>query len=66
MPGINAPGDYLRDYAPNPGKVALDVLRKANDGTYEHYFPARPKSTTSSSPVTAPQAQASATPKGRQ
>ena len=46
VPGINTAGDYLRDYAPNPGKYALEVLRKANDGTYEHYFPARPKSTT--------------------
>ncbi|MBA2301863.1 MAG: hypothetical protein H0W08_04450 [Acidobacteria bacterium] len=41
VPGINAPGDYLKDYAPNPGKYALEVLRKANAGTYEHYFPAR-------------------------
>ena len=39
MPGINAPGDYLKDYAPNPGKYALQVLDKANKGIYEHYFP---------------------------
>jgi hypothetical protein len=39
VPGINAPGDYLKDYAPNPGKYALEVLDKANKGTYEHYFP---------------------------
>jgi hypothetical protein len=39
VPGINAPGDYLRDYAPNPGAYALKVLQKAQNGTYEHYFP---------------------------
>ena len=39
VPGINAPGDYLRDYAPDPGKYSLGVLDKANKGTYEHYFP---------------------------
>ncbi|MCR4339353.1 MAG: hypothetical protein NUW01_05640, partial [Gemmatimonadaceae bacterium] len=39
VPGINAPGDYLRDYAPNPGAYALKVLDKAAKGTYEHYFP---------------------------
>ena len=41
VPGINAPGDYLKDYAPNPGTYALGVLDKANKGTYEHYFPGR-------------------------
>ena len=40
LPGINAPGDYMRDYAPNPGKYALKVVEKANGGSYEHYFPA--------------------------
>jgi hypothetical protein len=39
VPGINAPGNYLRDYAPDPGKYSLGVLDKANKGTYEHYFP---------------------------
>ena len=39
VPGINAPGDYLKDYAPNPGKHALEVLDKAMKGTYDHYFP---------------------------
>ena len=39
VPGINAPGDYLKDYAPDPGKYALQVLDKANEGIYEHYFP---------------------------
>ena len=39
VPGINAPGDYLKDYAPNPGKYALEVLEKATKGNYDHYFP---------------------------
>jgi hypothetical protein len=39
VPGINAPGDYLKDYAPAPGKYAFAVMDKANKGTYEHYFP---------------------------
>ncbi len=39
VPGINAPGDYLKDYAPDPGKFALMVMQKAKDGTYAHYFP---------------------------
>jgi hypothetical protein len=43
VPGINAPGDYMKDYAPNPGRYALEVVRKANNGTYEHYFPQRPQ-----------------------
>jgi hypothetical protein len=45
MPGINAPGDYLRDYAANPGAYALKVLEKANAGTYERYYPAPSKTT---------------------
>jgi hypothetical protein len=39
VPGINAPGDYLKDYAPNPGDYAFKVLDKTKNGTYEHYFP---------------------------
>ena len=39
VPGINAPGDYMKDYAPNPGDYAFKVMQKAADGTYEHYFP---------------------------
>ena len=48
VPGINAPGDYLKDYAPNPGKYSLNVLDKANKGTYEHYFPAKSAGTAPS------------------
>ncbi len=40
VPGVNAPGDYMKDYAPNPGKYALMVLDKAMKGTYANYFPA--------------------------
>jgi hypothetical protein len=39
IPGINAPGDYMKDYAPNPGKYALDVMDRAIKGGYDHYFP---------------------------
>ena len=39
VPGINAPGDYMKDYAPNPGDYAFKVMERAKDGTYEHYFP---------------------------
>ena len=38
--GINAPGDYMRDYAQKPGEYALRVVEKAVAGTYEHYYPA--------------------------
>ena len=41
VPGINAPGDYLRDYAQKPGAYALKVIDKAGKGTYEHYYPPR-------------------------
>lgn len=39
VPGINAPGDYLKDYAPRPGEYALQVIDKAGKGTYERYYP---------------------------
>ena len=39
VPGINAPGDYLKDYAQNPGAYSLKVMEKAQNGTYTHYFP---------------------------
>jgi hypothetical protein len=39
VPGINAPGDYLKDYAPNPGAYALKIVHEAVKGTYDHYFP---------------------------
>jgi len=51
VPGINVPGDYLRDYAPKPGEYALKVLDKANTGTYERYFPAQTKTSTPPAPA---------------
>ncbi len=39
VPGVNAPGDYMKDYASNPGKYALMTLDQATKGTYAHYFP---------------------------
>jgi hypothetical protein len=39
VPGINAPGDYMKDYAPDPGGYSLKVLERAMKGTYDHYFP---------------------------
>jgi hypothetical protein len=39
VPGINVPGDYLKDYAPNPGRYSMQVMEKAQNGSYSHYFP---------------------------
>jgi hypothetical protein len=39
VPGVNIPGDYVKDYAPNPGAYALKLLDSATKGTYGHYFP---------------------------
>ena len=39
VPGINAPGDYMKDYAPDPGAYALKLMDRATKGTYDHYFP---------------------------
>jgi hypothetical protein len=39
VPGINAPGDYMKDYAQKPGDYAFKVMERANAGTYDHYFP---------------------------
>jgi len=58
VPGINAPGDYLKDYAPNPGDYAFKVMEKANNGTYEHYFPGAGSQIT----LGAPAAPAKGTP----
>lgn len=43
IPGINAPGDYMKDYAPHPYDVAKSVIDKALDGTYSHYYPQQDK-----------------------
>jgi len=62
VPGINAPGDYLKDYAPNPGKYAFEVVDKANKGTYEHYFPGAGARITYGSPSAAPAPASTAPP----
>jgi hypothetical protein len=46
LPGINAPGDYMRDYAPAPYTYAKSVIEKVMNGTYEHFFPKPAQSTT--------------------
>jgi hypothetical protein len=39
MPGINAPGEYAKDYAPNPWRTVKGVIDKVIAGHYEHFFP---------------------------
>lgn len=58
VPGINAPGDYLKDYAPNPGAYAFKVLDRAAKGTYDHYFPGAGAQITYSGQPSAPAAPA--------
>jgi hypothetical protein len=42
LPGINAPGDYRRDYAPDPWSYSKRVIDQVLAGTYAHFFPKRP------------------------
>ncbi len=47
IPGINAPGDYMKDYGANPWAYAKATMDKAVGGTYQFYFPlAKPGSKT--------------------
>jgi hypothetical protein len=39
IPGINAPGQYATDYAPNPWRTVKQVIDKVLAGNYEHFFP---------------------------
>jgi hypothetical protein len=39
MPGVNAPGQYATDYAPNPWRTVKGVIDKVMAGRYEHFFP---------------------------
>jgi hypothetical protein len=39
IPGINAPGNYMTDYAPDPWKTVKMVIDKVLAGTYEHFYP---------------------------
>jgi hypothetical protein len=54
VPGINVPGDYLKDYAQNPGEYSLKVLDSATKGTYKHYFPLKPPTTNGGTQKPAP------------
>jgi hypothetical protein len=38
IPGINAPGKY-EDYAKDPWKTFVEVMKKVNAGTYEYFYP---------------------------
>ncbi len=40
VPGINVPGNYERDYAPNPYKYSQMVMGQGAAGTYRHFYPA--------------------------
>lgn len=40
--GINTPGDYMKDYAPDPWKTVKSVIDKVVAGTYEHFYPKTP------------------------
>src|SRR5713226_6101175 len=39
IPGINAPGNYATDYAPDPWRTVKLVIDKVLAGKYEHFFP---------------------------
>jgi hypothetical protein len=39
MPGINAPGQYATDYAPDPWRTVKRVTDAVLAGNYEHFFP---------------------------
>jgi len=53
VPGINVPGDYLKDYAPDPGAYAIKLMDQANSGNYDHYFPGAGASITFNAPKAA-------------
>ena len=39
IPGINAPGDYMADYAPDPWRTVKGVIDRVLAGNYDHFFP---------------------------
>jgi hypothetical protein len=39
MPGINAPGDYQKDYADDPWTHIVKVMNEVEDGTYPYLYP---------------------------
>jgi hypothetical protein len=38
LPGINAPGKYS-DYAKDPWKTVMSVMKRIEAGTYEYFYP---------------------------
>ena len=57
-PGINAPGDYLKDTRRTQASSTIKVLEKADNGTYEHYYPKAPAQKTTSATPPAPGSRA--------
>lgn len=49
VPGINAPGTYMTDYAPDPWKTVKGVIDKVTAGRYEHFYPPQRATRTSAS-----------------
>ncbi len=47
VPGINASGDYLTDYAPDPFKYVRGVSERIVNGTYQFFYPVVVPPTTS-------------------
>ncbi len=39
IPGINAPGDYQKDYADDPWTHIVKVMNEVEDGTYPYLYP---------------------------
>ena len=39
LTAINAPGDYMTDYAPNPWKTVKGVIDRVRAGNYDHFYP---------------------------
>ena len=39
IPGINTPGDYMKDYAQDPWKTVKRVIDGVLNGTYERFYP---------------------------
>ena len=39
IPGMNAPGDYMADYAPDPWKTVKAVIDRVLAGNYDHFYP---------------------------
>jgi hypothetical protein len=46
IPGINAPGNYMNDYAPDPWKSVKSVIDQVIAGSYPRFFPPNPSKTS--------------------